>query len=53
VRAAGPESKALIDGHVYRINDVLDRATGLKLVGVDPDHVTFVDAEGVTYVKSF
>jgi hypothetical protein len=53
VRAAGAESKALIDGHVYRINDVLDRATGLKLVGVDPDHVTFVDAEGVSYVKSF
>jgi hypothetical protein len=53
VRAAGAESKALIDGHVYRMNDVLDRATGLRLVGVDPDHVTFVDASGVNYVKSF
>jgi hypothetical protein len=53
VRAAGAESKALIDGHVYRINDVLDRATGLRLVGVEPDRVTFVDAMGVSYVKSF
>lgn len=53
VRAAGAESKALIDGHVYRLNDVLDRATGLRLVGVDTDHVTFVDSAGVTYLKSF
>jgi hypothetical protein len=53
VRAAGAESKALIDGHVYRLNDVLDRATGLRLVGVSPDHVTFVDSQGVTYQKSF
>jgi hypothetical protein len=53
VRAAGAESKALIDGHVYRLNDVLDRSTGLRLVGVFEDHVTFVDSEGVTYQKSF
>jgi len=53
VRAAGAGSKALVDGHVYRINDVLDRTTGLKLVGVDEDHLTFVDAKGVKYVKSF
>jgi hypothetical protein len=53
VRAAGAESKALIDGHVYRLNDVLDRPTGLRLVGVSPDHVTFVDSQGVTYQKSF
>jgi hypothetical protein len=53
VRAAGAASKALVDGHVYRINDVLDRATGLRLVKVDSDHLTFVDAAGVTYVKGF
>lgn len=52
VRAAGAESKALIDGHVYRLNDILDRATGLRLVGVEPDHVTFMDSQGVTYVKN-
>jgi hypothetical protein len=53
VRAAGLGSKALVDGHVYRVNDVLDRTTGLKLVGVDEDHLTFVDAKGVKYVKTF
>ena len=53
VRAAGAGSKALVDGHVFRINDVLDRPTGLKLVGVEEDHLTFVDSKGVTYVKNF
>jgi len=53
VRASGAGSKALVDGHVYRINDVLDRPTGLKLTGVDEDHLTFVDSKGVTYVKNF
>jgi hypothetical protein len=53
VRAAGLGSKALVDGHVYRVNDVLDRTTGLKLIGVDEDHLTFVDSKGVKYVKTF
>jgi hypothetical protein len=53
VRSAGPDSKALIDGHVYKVNEVIDRSVGLKLVGVAPDQLTFVDADGGTYVKSF
>jgi hypothetical protein len=53
VLSAGAWSKALVNGHVYRINDVLDRNTGLKLVKAEPDRLTFVDSAGVTYVKSF
>jgi hypothetical protein len=53
VRAAGTDSKALVDGHVYRVNDILDRGLGIKLVQVDADHLTLVDSEGVTYVKNF
>jgi len=53
VRAAGTDSKALVDGHIYRVNDVLDRALGIRLVQVDPDHLTLVDSQGVTYIKSF
>ncbi len=53
VRAAGPDSKALVDGHIYRVNDFLDRALGVRLVQVDPDHLTLVDSQGVTYIKSF
>jgi hypothetical protein len=53
VRAAGADSKALVDGHVYKINEVIDRTIGLKLVKVEADHLTFVDAQGDTYLKSF
>jgi hypothetical protein len=53
VRAAATDSKALIDGHVYRQGEFLDRSLGLKLVGVDQDHLTFTDKAGNTYIKSF
>ena len=53
VRAAGPDSKALVDGHVYKVNDLIYKSLGLKLVKVESDHLTFVDAQGETYVRSF
>lgn len=53
VRAAGLDSKALVDGHVYKVNDLIDKSLGLKLVKVESDHLTFVDAQGETYVRSF
>lgn len=46
-------SKALIDGHIFKVNDVLDKALGLKLTAVDDDHLTFTDASGETFVKNF
>jgi len=52
VRSAGSDSKVLINGHVYKVNDVLDRTLGIRLVRVDADHLTFVDAGGATYLKS-
>lgn len=52
-RAAGSDSKALMDGHVYRLHDTVNRALGLKLVKVDADHLTFVDAAGQTYTKAY
>jgi hypothetical protein len=53
VRTAGAGSKALIDGHIYKLNDVVDKAVGLRLVKVDEDHLTFVDRDANTFVKSF
>jgi hypothetical protein len=53
VRYAGAESKAIIDGHIYRVNDVLDKVLGIRLSKFDPDHLTFVDSAGATYTKSF
>jgi len=53
VRTAGADSKALVDGHVYKVNDLVDRSLGLRLTTVEADHLTFVDREGNTFVKSF
>jgi hypothetical protein len=53
VRTAGTDGKALVDGHVYRVNDILDRNLGLKLQKVDADHLTLVDSAGTTYIKNF
>jgi hypothetical protein len=53
VRAAGNDSKALVNGHVYKVNDQVDRALGLKLVKVEQDKLTFVDRTGAIFVKTF
>jgi hypothetical protein len=53
VRAAGAGSKALIDGHVYKVNDLVDRLIGLRLVKVEEDRLTFTDRTGTTYVRTF
>jgi hypothetical protein len=53
VRSAGSDSKALVDGHVYRVNDVLDRPLGLRLVKIEEGQLTFVDSRGSTFIKNF
>jgi hypothetical protein len=53
VRAAGNESKALLDGHVYKVNDLVERAVGLRLIKVEEGQLTFVDAAGEKFVKTF
>jgi hypothetical protein len=53
VRLSGAGSKALVDGRVYKLNDIVDKALGLKLVKVDEDHLTFVDRDGATFVRNF
>ena len=41
----------MINDKVYRINDVVDRALGLKLSDVRSDRLTFTDERGGTYVR--
>lgn len=52
VRMSSSGSKALIDGHIYKLNDVIEKSIGLTLVGIDTDHLTFRDRDGQTYVKN-
>lgn len=53
IRFSGSESKVLMNDRVYRVNDVIDRSLNIRLQQVAPDYLTFVDANGVTYVKNF
>lgn len=53
MRSPGPEARVLIGERVYRINDVVDRALGLRLQSVAPGKITFVDAAGATYTKNY
>jgi hypothetical protein len=53
VRTAGAGSKALVDGHVYKLNDVVEKTYGLRLSQVEEDHLTFVDSDGNTFVRTF
>lgn len=52
VRAAGSESRVLMNDRVFRINDIVDRTLGIKLVKVTSDTLTFADANGFTYTRS-
>jgi len=53
VRAAGADSRVFMKDRLYRINDIVDRPLGIRLIKVEADSLTFSDANGVTYVKYF
>jgi hypothetical protein len=53
IRASGAGSKVLMNDRVYRLNDVVDRVLGLRLIRIGPDSLTFADASGTIYVKNF
>ncbi|MEN9811589.1 MAG: hypothetical protein RL479_275 [Verrucomicrobiota bacterium] len=47
----GEDSRVLINDRVYRVNEVVDRNLGIRLVKVEPGSLHFTDGRGVTYVK--
>ena len=51
VRAQGADSRILINERVYRINDIIERTLGIRLLTVIPGSLTFADANGTTYIK--
>lgn len=53
IRSSGSDSKVLMNDRVYRVNDIVERTLGVRLVKVAPDSLTFADANGVTYLKYF
>jgi hypothetical protein len=53
IRNSDTGSKVLMNDRVYRLNDVVDRKLGLRLVKISADSLTFADANNTTYVKNF
>ncbi len=53
VRFSGASSKVLMNNRVYRVNDIVDRPLGLRLTAVTENSLTFVDANGASYIKNF
>lgn len=53
IRSSGAESKVLMNDRVYRVNDIVDRALGVKLIKVEADKLTFADSAGQNYTKGF
>jgi hypothetical protein len=51
VRAMGDDSRVLINERVYRVNEIIERTLGIRLIKVTPGVLTFSDANGVTYAK--
>jgi hypothetical protein len=52
IRSSGTESRALMNDRVYRVNEIVDRASGLRLTKVEANALTFTDTNGVVYVKN-
>lgn len=52
-RSAGPESRVLINGRVYKIGEIVERTFALKLSAASVDRLTFSDAQGFNYIKIF
>lgn len=53
IRAAGNESRVLMNDRVFRLGDIVDHASGIRLVGATANTLTFEDETGATYTRKF
>jgi hypothetical protein len=53
IRAAGEDSKVLMNDRVYRLNDIVDHELGIKLTVVTTKALTFEDDQGAVYTRNF
>ena len=53
IRTSGADSRLLMNDRVYRVNDIVDRTLGVRLIKVAVDSLTFADENGAMYVKYF
>jgi hypothetical protein len=53
IRVSPTDPKVIMNDRVFRLNDLVDRTTQLRLVKVEASTLTFVDASGFEYRKNF
>ncbi len=53
INSSGNASKVIMNDRIYRVNDVVERLLGLKLIKVEAEKLTFVDENGIIYTKNF
>jgi hypothetical protein len=53
VRLTPTDPKVVLNGQVFRINDVVDRSLKVRLVKIEGARLVFSDANGIEYVKAY
>ncbi|MFA6962060.1 MAG: hypothetical protein WC205_14995 [Opitutaceae bacterium] len=53
IRVSATDPKVIMNDRVFRLNDVVDKPTHLRLTRVDASSLTFTDDKGFEYQKSF
>lgn len=53
IRAAGSDSKVLMNDRVFRVHDIVDHALGLRLTAAAANALTFEDENGIVYTRNF
>jgi len=53
VRLTPTDPKVVLNGQVFRINDVVDRSLTVRLIKIEAARLVFGDANGFEYVKAY
>jgi hypothetical protein len=53
IRVSATDPKVIMNDRVFRLNDLVDRVTQLRLTKIEASTLTFVDASGFEYRKNF
>lgn len=52
IRASETDPRVIMNDRIYRVNDIVDKVTRLRLTRVEASALTFVDATGFEYRKN-
>jgi hypothetical protein len=53
IRISDTGNKAILNDHLFRVNDLIEPGLGLRLTGIEPSLLTFTDETGETYLRHF